>query len=125
ESAIAEVEEAVKGLDANVEVLWYDGKAFTGKSYGMEKYYPTWKIAEDQPIVQTGVQTFRELFNHEPLVGKWTFSTNGIAINGMHGIPTIGFGPGNEVMAHAPNEKTPVSDLVAAAAFYALFACKL
>lgn len=125
ESAVAEVEEAVKGLDAKVEVLWYDGKAFTGKKYGMEKYYPTWKIAEEQPIVQTGVQTFRELFSREPLVGKWTFSTNGIAINGMHGIPTIGFGPGNEIMAHAPNEKTPVSDLVAASAFYALFACNL
>lgn len=125
ESAIAEVEEAVKGLDAKVEVLWYDGKAFTGKKYGMEKYYPTWKIAEEQPIVQTGIQTFRELFSREPLVGKWTFSTNGIAINGMHGIPTIGFGPGNEIMAHAPNEKTPVSDLVAASAFYALFACSL
>ncbi len=125
ESAVAEVEEAVKGLDAKVEVLWYDGKAFTGKKYGMEKYYPTWKIAEEHPIVQTGIQTFRELFSHEPLVGKWTFSTNGIAINGMHGIPTIGFGPGNEIMAHAPNEKTPVSDLVAASAFYALFACSL
>jgi len=27
-------------------------------------------------------------------------------------------------MAHAPDEKTPVEDLVTAAAFYALYACK-
>jgi acetylornithine deacetylase/succinyl-diaminopimelate desuccinylase-like protein len=40
----------------------------------------------------------------------------------MYGVPTIGFGPGNEVMAHAPNEKVPVSDLVAASAFYAMYA---
>ncbi|MDD2964447.1 MAG: YgeY family selenium metabolism-linked hydrolase [Bacteroidales bacterium] len=121
ESAVAEVDQALEGIEHTTEVLWYDGKAFTGKEYGMEKYYPTWKIAEDEPIVTTGAETFRQLFAREPLVGKWTFSTNGIAINGMHGIPTIGFGPGNEVMAHAPNEKTPVSDLVAASAFYALF----
>jgi acetylornithine deacetylase/succinyl-diaminopimelate desuccinylase-like protein len=38
---------------------------------------------------------------------------------GVFGIPTIGFGPGNEVLAHAPDEKVPVSDLVAASAFYA------
>jgi acetylornithine deacetylase/succinyl-diaminopimelate desuccinylase-like protein len=38
---------------------------------------------------------------------------------GTYGIPTIGFGPGNEVLAHAPDEKVPVSDLVAASAFYA------
>jgi acetylornithine deacetylase/succinyl-diaminopimelate desuccinylase-like protein len=40
----------------------------------------------------------------------------------MYGIPAIGFGPGAEAMAHAPNEKTPVEDLVTAAAFYALYA---
>jgi acetylornithine deacetylase/succinyl-diaminopimelate desuccinylase-like protein len=40
----------------------------------------------------------------------------------MYGIPAIGFGPGAEAMAHAPNEKTPVEDLVNAAAFYALYA---
>ncbi|HPS84522.1 MAG TPA: M20/M25/M40 family metallo-hydrolase, partial [Bacteroidales bacterium] len=72
--------------------------------------------------VQTGVTAFSELFGKAPIVDKWTFSTNGIATNGIHKIPTIGFGPGNEVMAHAPNEKTPVSDLVAASAFYALYA---
>jgi len=40
---------------------------------------------------------------------------------GTFGIPTIGFGPGNEVLAHAPDEKVPLSDLVAASAFYAAF----
>jgi acetylornithine deacetylase/succinyl-diaminopimelate desuccinylase-like protein len=88
----------------------------------MEKYYPTWKMPEDHPAVQTGVNAFNDLFGKAPLVDKWTFSTNGIAINGIHGIPTIGFGPGNEVMAHAPNEKTPISDLEAASAFYAMYA---
>ena len=40
----------------------------------------------------------------------------------MYGIPVIGFGPGNEVLAHAPNEKVPVNDLVIASAFYANYA---
>ncbi|MDA8244821.1 MAG: YgeY family selenium metabolism-linked hydrolase, partial [Elusimicrobia bacterium] len=34
-------------------------------------------------------------------------------------IPTIGFGPGNEVYAHTVNEFMPAEDLVKAAAFYA------
>ncbi|MDX9848817.1 MAG: YgeY family selenium metabolism-linked hydrolase [Tenuifilaceae bacterium] len=125
DSAVAEVQQAVNNPDAKVEVLYYEGKAFTGLNYGMEKYYPTWKIDENAPIVQTGATTFRELFGKEPLIDKWTFSTNGIATNGIHGIPTIGFGPGNEVMAHAPNEKTPIDHLVAASAFYALFSHQL
>jgi len=122
ESAVAEIEEIVKGVDAKVEVLYYEEEAYTGLKYGMEKYYPTWKIEEKHPVVVAGVKAFEGLFNKKPLVDKWTFSTNGVTINGYYGIPLIGFGPGNEVLAHAPNEKVPISDLVAASAFYAAYA---
>lgn len=88
----------------------------------MEKYYPTWKIPADHPAVMQGVSAFRELFGREPLVDKWTFSTNGVTINGIYGIPVIGFGPGNEILAHAPDEKVPVDHLETAAAFYAAYA---
>ncbi len=122
QSAVAEIEEIIKGMNAKVEILNYEETAFTGLKYGMEKYYPTWKIEESHPIVQTGVKAFTGLFNKKPVVDKWTFSTNGIAINGIHGIPIIGFGPGNEVLAHAPDEKIPINQLVQASAFYAAFA---
>jgi len=122
ESAVSEIEELIKGMNAKVEVLNYLETAYTGLEYGMEKYYPTWKIPEDHPIVITGVKAYENLYHKRPLVDKWTFSTNGVTINGMYGIPTIGFGPGNEVLAHAPNEKVAISDLVTASAFYAAFA---
>jgi len=125
ESAVAEIEQLIEGMNAHVEVLHYEEEAYTGLRYGMEKYYPTWKIPEDHEIVQTGVSAFKHLFDKKPLVDKWTFSTNGVVINGIYGIPTIGFGPGNEVLAHAPNEKVAVSDLVTASAFYAGFAYEL
>ena len=121
ESAVAEIQEVIKDMDAEVSVLNYYEKAYTGLEYGMEKYYPTWKMPEDHPIVQAGVRSFDMLFGEKPLVDKWTFSTNGVTINGIYGIPTIGFGPGNEVLAHAPNEKVKVDDLVKASAFYAAF----
>ncbi len=119
--ALSQVEDIVKGMNAKVEMLEYKEKAFTGLDYGMEKYYPTWKLEESHPVIQTGVKAFKELFSKEPLVDKWTFSTNGVVITGIYGIPVIGFGPGNEVLAHAPNEKVPVDDLVKASAFYAMF----
>ena len=125
ESAVAEIEELIKGMNAKVEVLNYSEKAYTGLEYGMEKYYPTWKMPEDSEIVQKGVSTYQKLFGNAPKVDKWTFSTNGIMTCGTYKIPTIGFGPGNEVLAHAPNEKVPISDLVAATAFYAAFAYEI
>lgn len=121
ESAIQEVEALIKDMNAKVDMLHYREKTFTGLTYGMEKYYPTWKIPESHEVVQKGVQTFEQLFGAKPRIDKWTFSTNGVTINGYYGIPVIGFGPGNEIMAHAPNEKVSVDDLVKASAFYAGF----
>ncbi len=119
ESALKEIEEVVNDFGGIVEVLWYDGQAFTGLKYGMEKYYPTWNIEEDHPLVTKAVETYKAIFDKNPLVDKWTFSTNGVVINGIHKIPCIGFGPGNEIMAHAADEMVAVSDLVTASAFYA------
>lgn len=128
DSAVAEVKEAcnLAGCpDAQVNVLKYEETAYTGLKYPTEKYYPTWLVDEDSPYLGAAKDAFRKLFNKEPGIGKWTFSTNGVAIMGMFGIPCIGFGPGNEVHAHAPNESCPVSDLSAAAAFYAALVARL
>jgi len=103
-------------------LLEYKEKGYTGFEYGMQKYYPTWKLEESHPVIQKGIETYKSLFNSEPVVDKWTFSTNGVTINGYYGIPVIGFGPGNEVLAHAPNEKVPIDDLVKASTFYAAYA---
>ena len=121
ELALNEIKNIVDGMNAKVELLNYEETAYTGLKYGMEKYYPTWKIEEDHPVIQNGVKTFKELFNQEPVVDKWTFSTNGVTINGIYNIPVIGFGPGNEELAHAPNEKVPIEHLVKASAFYAMY----
>ncbi len=119
--AITQIEELVKPFDGKVEVLYYEETSFTGKKYGMEKYYPTWKLELDHPVIKKGIDAYKQLFNSEPIVDKWTFSTNGVVINGLFGIPVIGFGPGDEVYAHAPDEKCPVDDLFKASAFYTMF----
>ena len=125
ETAVNEIEELIKGYKANVELLNYSAKAYTGCEYGMEKYYPTWTVPVEHELVRKGVNTYKDLFGKEPNVDKWTFSTNGIMTCGVYGIPTIGFGPGNEVLAHAPDEKVAISDLVTASAFYAAFAYEM
>jgi len=47
----------------------------------------------------------RRFLENRPGIGKWTFSTNAVTISGVYGIPAVGFGPGQEVMAHAPTRK--------------------
>ncbi|MCB0744167.1 MAG: YgeY family selenium metabolism-linked hydrolase, partial [Ignavibacteriae bacterium] len=122
ELALNQVKEIVKDMNAKVELLNYEETAYTGLKYGMQKYFPTWKLEEDHPLVKKGVEAYKDLFKSDPKVDKWTFSTNGVTIRGYYDIPVIGFGPGNEILAHAPNEKVPIDHLVKATAFYTNFA---
>jgi putative selenium metabolism hydrolase len=112
---------AVQRVDARVTVLEYERATWTGLVYPTRKYYPTWVVAEDSPAVQAGVAAARAALDAEPAVGKWVFSTNGVATCGMFGIPTIGFGPANEIYAHTPDDQCPVEHLTRAARFYATF----
>lgn len=104
-----------------VEMPNYEKTAWTGTKYSQELYFPTWKIPQDHFLVQAGRTTYTRLFGSEPVIDKWTFSTNCVATTGRHKIPAIGFGPGDEEQAHAPNEVTRVDDLQKCAAFYAMF----
>lgn len=128
ESAVAEVREACQLAgeeDAEIEILTYKEAAFTGLVYPTEKYFPTWVTPPDSPWLQAAQEAYGKTLNRAPKVDKWTFSTNGVAIAGMHKIPCIGLGPGNEIYAHAPNEATPVAHLTEAAAFYAALVYQL
>ncbi|NHN32216.1 YgeY family selenium metabolism-linked hydrolase [Paenibacillus agricola] len=110
---------SVISMNAIIDIYDYTKPSYTGLRYPKECYFPAWLLEEDHQVCQTLVESYRSLFQQEPLIDKWTFSTNGVAIMGMHGIPCIGFGPGEESEAHAPNEKTWKSHLIQCAAMYA------
>ena len=118
--------------DVKVSMYMYDRPAWTGLKYETECYFPTWINKETAAHVQALADAHKALFGeervgspsamdkrHRPLIDKWTFSTNGVSIQGRYGIPCVGFGLGAESQAHAPNEITWKQDLVTCAALYA------
>ena len=116
-----------RGTVTTSEIFWTD------LVYPIECYFPTWVIPKDHEVTAALEEAYHGLYGTErmgnteteamrktrPLTDKWTFSTNGVSIMGRNGIPCIGFGPGAEAQAHAPNEKTWKDDLVRCAAVYA------
>ena len=121
------------GEDVKVSMYQYDRPSYKGLVYPIECYFPTWVIPEDHPVTKALEESYKNMYGNSrigvaetlvmrtarPLTDKWTFSTNGVSIMGRNGIPCIGFGPGAEAQAHAPNEKTWKPDLVVCAAVYA------
>lgn len=120
ERALEEIRElpAVKKYNSQVTMYKYDSPSWTNLVYPTDCYFPAWVLPEDHAATVAVVESFKGMYG-EPLVDKWTFSTNGVSIMGRFGIPCIGFGPGKEAEAHAPNEKTWKADLVKCAAVYA------
>lgn len=135
ESCLEEIRQlpAVKKYGAKVSMYNYERPSYTGFVYPIECYFPTWVIPEDHDVTKAMEEAYKGLYGTtrsgakeademrkaRPLTDKWTFSTNGVSIMGRNGIPVIGFGPGAEAQAHAPNEKTWKEDLVKCAAVYA------
>ncbi|EAS44893.1 YgeY family selenium metabolism-linked hydrolase [Photobacterium profundum] len=111
---------AVQEAQGVVSMYEYNRPAYTGLVYPTECYFPTWVIDEEHVATKTLEASYELLFDKKPKVDKWTFSTNGVSIMGRYGIPVIGFGPGKEPEAHAPNEKTWKDHLVTCAAMYAV-----
>lgn len=121
------------GDDVTVSMYEYSRPSWTELVYPIECYFPTWVIPKDHKVTKALEEAYTGLYGTErvgntetesmrkarPLTDKWTFSTNGVSIMGRNGIPCIGFGPGAEAQAHAPNEKTWKIDLVRCAAVYA------
>lgn len=120
-SALEEIRtlDSVQKAKAKVEMYTYERPSYTGLVYPTDSYFPTWVLDENHVVCQSLVESYKQLFDKKPVVDKWTFSTNGVSIMGRYQIPCIGFGPGREEEAHAPNEKTYKKDLIEACAMYA------
>ena len=106
--------------EIHVEELFYDEPSYTGFVFPVSKFYPPWLLEDSHPLTQAGLSTIEALWGEKRPLGTWDFSTNGTYWAGKAGIPSIGFGPGDEKTAHMRHEQVPLDDVVKATEFYAL-----
>jgi len=123
-SAMAEVQSVIERsgvniADVSLSVLKYAEPSWNGFVLEVDKYYPAWVLEESHPLVQAALDTTELVFGRRATTGKWDFSTNGTYWAGIAGVPSIGFGPGDERYAHSVLDQVPLEDVVQSTLFYA------
>ncbi len=86
-------------------------RCYTGYEEDVEAWFPAW-VNEDPSL-----GGLARILGGELMV--WRFGTDGSYTAGEAGIPTIGYGPGNQEMAHQPNEMVPIKEVERAVKGYA------
>ena len=124
ESVLAPLKEAIAGLqkadpDFKAEVSLAKGKelCYTGNTIEGERFFPGWFYPEDSDFVQKTLAGVRSA-GIEPEITTYSFCTNGSHYAGEAKIPTIGFGPSRENLAHTVDEYIEIDQLEKVCAGY-------
>jgi len=80
-------------------------RAWTGYEEENSNFTPGFLMPDDHPVVQAAAGALREATGRAPAIRPWKFGTDGGHTCGTHGIPTIGYAPGAEALAHTTRER--------------------
>jgi len=96
--------------DVEYKIIETELKCYTGYTLKTERFFYKWILDKENPIVKRAIKALKEI-ELSPKIMIWRFGTDGSYTAGEKGIPTIGFGPGDEKLAHQPNERISIKDV--------------
>lgn len=113
EQLVARIERAIRervpetgdGREWMVRMARERQRTYTGREHDRDLFTPGFLVDEGLPMVQAAAAAVGRRGSSGPArVRPWTFATDGGWTCGIHGIPTIGFAPGEERHAHTNTE---------------------
>jgi len=104
-------------IHARVSFAEGEAKCYTGETIHGERFFPGWLFQENEPFVQDVLAELRAA-GQSPEITQYSFCTNGSHYAGEAGIPTLGYGPSSESLAHTDDEFVESAQLVKACEGY-------
>lgn len=102
---------------ATVEITTKEFTTYTGMAKMFPSVFPSYILAEDNPFLRAAQATLVDVLGRDEAVDIWLFATDGGHLM-KAGIPTIGFGPGDERLAHTNQERIKLAQMGEAVVAY-------
>lgn len=118
DSVLSELQKQPGLEEINISMAQGEHQTYRDTTLSSAKFFPAWKFSNDHPFVQqsfTGLQAA----GLAPELSAYSFCTNGAYSAGHVNVPTIGFGPSDEGLAHITDEYIELEQLFAAVRGYA------
>jgi len=110
-------------VKAKVELAKRPLKSYTGYAREVDAMTRPFYTAPDAPLAQMTKNVAGQILRKDVRFKVWSFATDG-SYFAEQGIPTVGFGPGEERFAHSPIDNVRIDDLVASTKVYAALAAE-
>ncbi|MEN8374949.1 MAG: M20/M25/M40 family metallo-hydrolase [Gemmatimonadota bacterium] len=85
-------------------------RTWTGHERDGRLFTPGFLLSAEHPVALAAVEAVERATGRRPTLRPWTFATDGGHACGVHGIPTIGYAPGEERYAHTNVERLPLEE---------------
>ena len=105
------------GISAELEITEGSADCYTGEGILASRLFPAWYYGPEEAFVQAALRALKGAGIPAKL-DVYSFCTNGSTSAGILGIPTIGFGPSSENLAHVSDEYVEIEQLVTSADGY-------
>lgn len=98
--------------EMKIKVSYSYGKemCYTGNTIEGERFFPGWLYTEEDEFTQIAYKGLK-MAGLNPEITQYSFCTNGSHYAGEAKIPTIGFGPSRENLAHTVDEYIEIEQL--------------
>lgn len=100
---ISDIQKEDPDFRAEVKIVEAEEACYTGEVLSAFRFFPAWLFSEGSSFVQAAKEGLKSK-GFDVQISYYSFCTDGSQCAGIRGIPTIGFGPSRENLAHVVDE---------------------
>jgi putative selenium metabolism hydrolase len=117
EVIVAKLTELIGDYQAQIKIVAQEYTAYTGFSKVFPSVFPAFILQQDDPLLQAAHAALIETLGRDEGIEVWNFATDGGHLMAA-GMPTVGFGPGDERLAHTNQERISLAQMEEAVVAY-------